>query len=94
MDFVVRRHRLPNEGLKKEAMRTLKDQAKKKVKNVSEDIIEGKIGKVYIPDQKVGETALPYKAKGVKRERREAKSKNAEEREQASKKQKEDSTIE
>ncbi|XP_062117516.1 ribosome production factor 2 homolog [Humulus lupulus] len=94
MDLVVRRHRLPNEGLKKEAMRTLKDQAKKKVKNVSQDIIDGRIGKVYIPDQKVGETALPYKAKGVKRERREAKSKNAEEREQASKKQKEDSTLE
>ena len=31
MDLVVRRHRLPNEGLRKEAMRTAKDQPKKKV---------------------------------------------------------------
>ncbi|PON36341.1 Brix domain containing protein [Parasponia andersonii] len=91
MDLVVRRHRLPNEGLRKEAMKTAKDQTKKKVKNVSQDAIEGKIGKVYIPDQKVGETALPYKAKGVKRERREAKLKSGDDNEHASKKQKEDS---
>lgn len=32
MDLVVRRHRLPNEGLRKEAMRTAKDQPKKKVR--------------------------------------------------------------
>ncbi|GLT94649.1 hypothetical protein SLE2022_123780 [Rubroshorea leprosula] len=88
MDFVVRRHRLPNEGLRKEAMKTAKDQPKKKVKNVSKDAIEGKIGKIYIPDQKIGEMALPNKAKGVKRERREAKQKIADER--TSKKQKED----
>lgn len=31
MDLVVRRHRLPNEILVKEAMKTVKDQAKKKV---------------------------------------------------------------
>ena len=31
MDLVVRRHRLPNEGLRKEAMKTVKDQPKKKV---------------------------------------------------------------
>ncbi|KAB2098291.1 hypothetical protein ES319_A01G228400v1 [Gossypium barbadense] len=31
MDLVVRRHRLPNEGLRKEAMKTAKDQPKKKV---------------------------------------------------------------
>ncbi|PON52952.1 Brix domain containing protein [Trema orientale] len=91
MDLVVRRHRLPNESLRKEAMKTAKDQTKKKVKNVSQDAIEGKIGKVYIPDQKVGETALPYKAKGVKRERREAKLKRGDDNEHASKKQKEDS---
>ncbi|GLT64376.1 hypothetical protein SLA2020_368750 [Shorea laevis] len=88
MDLVVRRHRLPNEGLRKEAMKTAKDQPKKKVKNVSKDAIEGKIGKIYIPDQKIGEMALPNKAKGVKRERREAKQKIANER--TSKKQKED----
>ncbi|GAY59031.1 hypothetical protein CUMW_191470 [Citrus unshiu] len=31
MDFVVRRHRLPNESLRKEAMKTAKDQSKKKL---------------------------------------------------------------
>lgn len=90
MDFVVRRHRLPNESLRKEAMKTAKDQSKKKVKNVGQDAIQGKIGKIYIPDQKLGDMALPNKAKGVKRERREAKMKN-DPTEHASKKQKEES---
>ncbi|KAK8558151.1 hypothetical protein V6N13_073824 [Hibiscus sabdariffa] len=89
MDLAVRRHRLPNKGLRKEAMRTAKDQPKKKEKNVSSDAREGTIGKIYIPDQKVGDVALSNKAKGVKRERREAKKKEADER--ASKKQKEES---
>lgn len=31
MDMVVRRHRLPTDGLRKEAMKTAKDQTKKKV---------------------------------------------------------------
>jgi ribosome production factor 2 len=31
MDLVVRRHRLPNDGLRKEAMKTVRDQPKKKV---------------------------------------------------------------
>ncbi|KAK9757755.1 hypothetical protein RND81_01G184000 [Saponaria officinalis] len=91
MDLVVRRHRLPNEGLRKEAMKSAPDRTKKKLKNVKGDPILGKTGRIYIPDQKVGEKALPYKAKGMKRERRESKmSKNVDE--QASKKQKADST--
>lgn len=90
MDFVVRRHRLPNESLRKEAMKTAKDKLHKKIKNVSKDALQGKLGKIYVPDQKVGEMALPNKAKGVKRERREAKVKNSN-NERASKKQKEDS---
>ncbi|KAL9338029.1 hypothetical protein Peur_069798 [Populus x canadensis] len=90
MDFVVRRHRLPNESLKKEAMKTAKDKLHKKIKNASKDALQGKLGKIYVPDQKVGEMALPNKAKGVKRERREAKMKNSN-NERASKKQKEDS---
>ncbi|KAG9154717.1 hypothetical protein Leryth_014210 [Lithospermum erythrorhizon] len=73
MDLVLRRHRLPEESLRKEAMKTSLDKPKKKEKNVKKDPVEGKIGKIYIPDQKVGEVALPHKAKGVKRERREAK---------------------
>lgn len=76
MDFVVRRHRLSNDSLRKQAMRTAPEQTKKKVKNVSQDEIQGKIGKIYIPDQKVGDMALPNKPKGLKRERREAKMKN------------------
>lgn len=90
MDFVVRRHRLPNESLRKEAMKTAKDKLHKKIKNVSKDALQGKLGKIYVPDQKVGEMPLPNKAKGVKRERREAKVKNSN-NERASKKQKEDS---
>ncbi|XP_043722509.1 ribosome production factor 2 homolog [Telopea speciosissima] len=76
MDFVVRRHRLPNDSLKKEAMKTATDRPKKKEKNVSRDVIQGKIGKIYIPDQQVGDVALSHKAKGLKRERREGKLKN------------------
>ncbi|KAK3445544.1 hypothetical protein EUGRSUZ_A01543 [Eucalyptus grandis] len=73
MDLVLRRHRLPNDGLRKEAMKTAADKPKKKEKNVGRDVIQGKIGKVYIPDQQLGDMNLPNKAKGVKRERREAK---------------------
>lgn len=92
MDFVVRRHRLPNDSLRKEAMKTAKDHPKKKVKNVSADAIEGKVGKIYIPDQKVGEMALPNKSKGVKRERREAKMKSGH-NERESKKQREHKEV-
>ncbi|KAK9106043.1 hypothetical protein Scep_022887 [Stephania cephalantha] len=76
MDLVVRRHRLPNDSLRKEAMKTAADQPKKKVKNVSRDAIQGKVGKIYMPDQKVGAMALTSKVKGLKRERREGKTKN------------------
>ncbi|KAF2307587.1 hypothetical protein GH714_029954 [Hevea brasiliensis] len=88
MDLVVRCHRLPNESLRKEAMKTAKDWPKKKHK-VSADAILGKVGKIYIPDQKIGDMALPNKSKGVKRERCEAKMKNGND-DHTSKKQKED----
>ncbi|KAL5231725.1 hypothetical protein ABZP36_030501 [Zizania latifolia] len=71
MDLVVRRHRLPVESLKKEAMKTA-DHAKK-MKNVSKDPVQGKLGKVYIPDQQIAKLALSNDIKGLKRERREAK---------------------
>ncbi|CAA7399947.1 unnamed protein product [Spirodela intermedia] len=58
MDLVVRRHRLPNASLQKEAMKGAREPHKKP-KNVVRDIVHGKIGKIYVPDQK--------------RERREAK---------------------
>ncbi|OIV90362.1 hypothetical protein TanjilG_19771 [Lupinus angustifolius] len=76
MDLVIRRHRLPNDGLRKEAMKTSREKPKKKEKNVKKDVLQGKIGNIYVPDQKIGEMALPNKSKGVKRERREAKRKN------------------
>ncbi|KAG8068096.1 hypothetical protein GUJ93_ZPchr0005g14992 [Zizania palustris] len=71
MDLVVRRHRLPVESLKKEAMKTA-DHAKK-MKNVTKDPLQGKLGKVYIPDQQIAKMTLANDVKGLKRERREAK---------------------
>uniref|UniRef100_A0A251VH76 Ribosome production factor 2 homolog n=2 Tax=Helianthus annuus TaxID=4232 RepID=A0A251VH76_HELAN len=87
MDLVVRRHRLPDEGLKKEAHKVPHELIKKKEKNVSKDAIAGKIGKIYVPDQQVGSASLPFTPKGVKRERREAKAKG-EDKKHAEKKQK------
>uniref|UniRef100_A0A7N0TTQ0 Ribosome production factor 2 homolog n=1 Tax=Kalanchoe fedtschenkoi TaxID=63787 RepID=A0A7N0TTQ0_KALFE len=76
MDFEVRRHLLPNESLRKEAMKIASDKPKKKVKNVGGDPLKGKISKIHVPDQQIGEMSLPDKSKGVKRERREAKRNN------------------
>ncbi|XP_010246147.1 PREDICTED: ribosome production factor 2 homolog [Nelumbo nucifera] len=90
MDLVIRRHRLPNDSLRKEAMKTSAEKPKKKEKNVSRDAVQGKIGKIYIPDQKVGGMALSNKVKGLKRERRESKLKNSA-GDHRSKKQKSDS---
>ncbi|KAL6521141.1 hypothetical protein OROGR_017710 [Orobanche gracilis] len=73
MDMVLRRHRYPDASLRKEAMRKAPVSTKKKEKNVVRDAIQGKIGKVYIPEQKVGSVPFVNKSKGVKRERREAK---------------------
>ncbi|KAK1434922.1 hypothetical protein QVD17_00677 [Tagetes erecta] len=88
MDLVVRRHRRPDESLKKEAMKVAPELVKKKEKNVSKDAIAGKIGKIYVPDQQVGSASLPFTPKGVKRERREAKAAKGEDNKHADKKQK------
>ncbi|KAL8526276.1 hypothetical protein ACS0TY_015482 [Phlomoides rotata] len=88
MDMVVRRHRCPDDGLRKEAMKTAPELTKKKEKNVVKDAIQGKLGKVYMPDQKVGSVPLANIPKGVKRERREAKMMKSESHKQ--KKQKQD----
>ncbi|CAM0875368.1 unnamed protein product [Alopecurus aequalis] len=45
----------------------------KKTKNVSNDIVYGKIGKIYIPDQELSKISLKGDVKGLKRERRDAK---------------------
>ncbi|KAL4592607.1 hypothetical protein LXL04_005608 [Taraxacum kok-saghyz] len=91
MDLVVRRHRHPDESLRKEAMKIAPELTKKKEKNVSKDPIEGKIGKIYVPDQQVGNASLPFKPKGLKRERREAKEAKIEANNQSEKKQKDES---
>lgn len=88
MDFVVRRHRLPNDSLRKEATKTTAQKPKKKLKNVSSDAVQGTIGKIYMPDQQVGDMPLSSKVKGLKRERREAKVKKAGKEEDQSKKRK------
>ncbi|XP_078446278.1 ribosomal RNA processing Brix domain protein [Wolffia australiana] len=72
MDLVVRRHRLPNPSLLKEAMKT-GPTPHKKPKNVVRDVVHGKLGKIYVPDQKAGNLPLSSDVKGLKRERREAK---------------------
>ncbi|XP_016184774.1 ribosome production factor 2 homolog [Arachis ipaensis] len=89
MDMVIRRHRPPNESLRKVAFKTSLQKPKKKEKNVKGDPLQGKIGSIYIPDQKIGEMSLPNKSKGVKRERREAKQNRSEQH--SSKRRKEDS---
>ncbi|KAG0518719.1 hypothetical protein BDA96_09G201100 [Sorghum bicolor] len=80
MDLVVRRHRLPVESLKKEAMKTAEHA--KKMKNVTKDPVKGKLGKVYMPDQQVGKLTLSNDVKGLKRERREAKKNNEDSKKQ------------
>lgn len=78
MDLVIRRHRLPYEDVKKTAMKTAQTQPKK-IKNVSRDVLQGKIGKIYMPDQQVGDLPLTSNVKGLKRERRESKMKKDDE---------------
>ncbi|KAJ0901465.1 putative Heat shock protein 70 family [Helianthus annuus] len=53
MDLVVRRHRLPDEFLKKGLK--VPYELIKKEKHVSKDALAGKIGKIYVPDQHVSE---------------------------------------
>ncbi|KAM0854689.1 hypothetical protein ACQ4PT_050280 [Festuca glaucescens] len=71
MDLVVRQHRLPAQDLQKEAMKA--PGHAKKTKNVTDNIIDGKRGRIYIPDQEIGKMTLTSDIKGLKRERRDAK---------------------
>ncbi|KAI5060114.1 hypothetical protein GOP47_0024534 [Adiantum capillus-veneris] len=73
MDLIIRRNRLPNEELRKEAMKTAWKSSKHKVKNVSRDSLAGKVGRIYMPRQEVNGMALA-KMKGLKRRRQEASS--------------------
>lgn len=66
---MVRRHREAPPDVKREAY--TQQKAPKKKKNIRDDEIEGKVGRIYIPSQDVDNVAL-FKPKGVKRQRREA----------------------
>lgn len=87
MDLVRRRHRLPNEDVRKDAMKSSDVKPRKKVKNVGKDLLSGKVGKIYMPKQEVGDMALA-KMKGMKRARREAAAAHAESKTVINKKQK------
>jgi ribosome production factor 2 len=69
-NLTVRRRREPTVDLEREAMKKPK-LAPKKVKNVGADVLDGKVGKIYIPRQDLDSVSL-NKMKGMKRERREA----------------------
>eukprot|EP00873_Tetraselmis_striata_P021920 jgi/Tetstr1/442184/TSEL_030335.t1 len=69
MDLSVRRTRVPPTDVEREAMKTKPKPAKKKVKNMSFDSLDGKVGRIYMPKQDVDTVGLS-KMKGVKRERR------------------------
>lgn len=70
MDLEVRRHRAAPVDLEKEVCKQPKTTGKKQ-KNVSGDMLAGKVGRIYMPKQDVDGIAL-RKMKGLKRERREA----------------------
>lgn len=71
LDLAVRRQRQAPVDVQREAAKKPKELKKKKEKNVGSDMLEGKIGRIYLPKQDVGEIAL-RKMKGLKRERRQA----------------------
>lgn len=68
-DMVVRRRREPSLEMEREAMKQPKLTPKKQ-KNVKGDVLDGKVGKVYVPRQDLDSLNLG-KMKGAKRERRE-----------------------
>mmetsp|Transcript_15904 Transcript_15904/g.27410 ORF Transcript_15904/g.27410 Transcript_15904/m.27410 type:complete len:343 (+) Transcript_15904:180-1208(+) len=68
LDMTVRRHRPPPVETEKEALKQPL-LGKKKEKNVSSDMMDGKVGRIYMPKQKVDTIALS-RPKGTKREGR------------------------
>eukprot|EP00899_Mesostigma_viride_P006841 jgi/Mesvir1/16158/Mv08428-RA.1 len=68
MDLRVRRTREAPPDLRKEAYRTAAMETKKKVKNTGNDMLDGKVGRIYMPKQDLNNVAL-MKMKGVRRER-------------------------
>ena len=80
MDLGLRRSKLPPVDLEKEAC-TKPKVAPKKQKNVGGDVLDGKVGRIYMPKQDVDSMAL-NKMKGLKRERREGKAAAAKDNEE------------
>ncbi|KAK9824979.1 hypothetical protein WJX81_002634 [Elliptochloris bilobata] len=70
LDLALRRYRAAAPDLEKEALK-LPKLGKKKEKNVSADLLDGKVGRIYMPKQDVGGIAL-HKMKGLKRKRQAA----------------------
>lgn len=68
LDLTLRRRRDAPLDLSREALRVPKTTGTK-VKNVSGNDLDGKVGRVYMPAQDVGELAL-HKMKGLKRQRK------------------------
>ena len=80
-DFTCGRHREAPPDVKREAYQ--KARVAKKQKNVSDDVLEGKVGRLYVEKQ-VGLEALgAAKMKGMKRERLEAAADRAAARQEA-----------
>jgi len=78
-DFTLGRHQEAPSDVKKHAY--AKPKGAKKVKNVEQDSLEGKVGRLYVEKQTGLEDMGMMKMKGLKRERRE----RAEERDDAKK---------
>jgi len=78
-DFKLGRHQEAPSDVKKAAY--AKAKGARKVKNVSQDALEGKVGRIYVEKQVGLDEMAMMKPKGLKRERRQA----AEEREEAKK---------
>ncbi|CAL5222366.1 g4720 [Coccomyxa viridis] len=70
MNLALRRLRAAGQDMEREAMARPKT-TKKKEKNVSNEMLDGKVGRMYVPRQEIGSIAT-RKMKGLKRERREA----------------------
>ena len=68
-DFTCGRHREAPPDVKREAYQ--KARVAKKQKNVSDDVLEGKVGRLYVEKQVGLEAPAAAKMKGMKRERRE-----------------------
>lgn len=69
INFEVRRVRYPPKELEREAHKS--PPAKKKVKNVTVDSMQNKIGRMYVPKQNLDSIALS-KPKGMKRKQKES----------------------